>query len=74
LQKDPNKRTTFEEFFNHPFVNLPFMSSNSDLLDAISIFEHAENLDKLKGGHEALILYRQAHALLKPLIPGIIFY
>ncbi|XP_046640835.1 serine/threonine-protein kinase ULK3-like [Daphnia pulicaria] len=76
LQKDPNKRLTFEQFFNHPFVNLPacvlqrLLSSNSGLLEANSVFERAENSYKSNRGNETLILYRQAHALLKPLISG----
>lgn len=80
MQKDPNKRLTFGQFFNHPFVNLPacvlqrLLSSNSGLLEANSVFERAENSYRSNRGNETLILYRQAHALLKPLISGIIFW
>lgn len=72
LQKDPNKRMTFDEFFNHPFVRISVASSNVAEPEAKLVFERARNLDKLNRRSEAVILYRQAQTLLNRLIPGII--
>ncbi len=71
LQKDPRKRATFKEFFDHPFVNLGSVHlSRTSLLEAISIFERAEKLKGMNQLDEALILYRQADVLLRHLIRG----
>ncbi|KZS03768.1 Serine/threonine-protein kinase ULK3 [Daphnia magna] len=71
LQKDPNKRMTFDEFFNHPFVRISVASSNVAEPEAKLVFERARNLDKLNRRSEAVILYRQAQTLLNRLIPAV---
>ena len=35
LERDPNKRISFEEFFDHPFVDLEHVPGPSSLLKAV---------------------------------------
>lgn len=37
LRRDPDERITFDEFFNHPFVDLEHCASNESLSKAVSI-------------------------------------
>ncbi|XP_057377024.1 serine/threonine-protein kinase ULK3-like isoform X2 [Daphnia carinata] len=68
LQKDPNKRMTYEEFFNHPFVRASVASCNVAETEAKLVFERAQNMDKWNRRGEAVTLYRQAQTLLNRLI------
>lgn len=36
LQRDPSKRLTFEEFFNHPFVDLEHMPTEESYAKGVS--------------------------------------
>lgn len=44
LQRDPDQRISFEDFFNHPFVDLQHIPSNSSLNNAVRKTLHSFRL------------------------------
>ncbi|OWF35249.1 serine/threonine-protein kinase ULK3-like [Mizuhopecten yessoensis] len=54
LKRDPEKRISFDEFFNHPFVDLDHMPSNESLDKAVAIVRDAVLSDQ-KGDYASAV-------------------
>eukprot|EP00058_Branchiostoma_floridae_P009420 XP_002594908.1 hypothetical protein BRAFLDRAFT_110776 [Branchiostoma floridae] len=68
LQRDPNQRITFEEFFNHPFIDLEHVPSHDSLDKAVSIVTEAVSYDE-EGNHaEAVKKYCDALEYFVPAV------
>ena len=37
LQRNPKDRISFEQFFNHPFIDLEHMASSNSFIKAVSL-------------------------------------
>nr|XP_022328897.1 serine/threonine-protein kinase ULK3-like isoform X1 [Crassostrea virginica] len=70
LKRDPKERITFEEFFNHPFVDLEHCASNESLTKAINTVANAVKKDQNGEYKEAIKLYCES---LGHFIPAIHF-
>ncbi|CAD5116553.1 DgyrCDS5431 [Dimorphilus gyrociliatus] len=57
LQRDPEKRISFEDFIKHPFVDLEHKPSESSVKKATDIVQSAIEFDSLGNYKEALKLY-----------------
>lgn len=57
LRRDPDERITFDEFFNHPFVDLEHCASNESLSKAVNIVANAVKKDQNGEYKEAIKLY-----------------
>ncbi|XP_067829633.1 serine/threonine-protein kinase ULK3 [Heptranchias perlo] len=57
LERDPEQRMTFEEFFTHPFVDLNHMPSAESLEKATALVVEAVKKDQLGDFSSALSLY-----------------
>ncbi|XP_048473111.1 serine/threonine-protein kinase ULK3 isoform X3 [Rhincodon typus] len=57
LERDPEQRITFEEFFTHPFVDLDHMPSEESLEKATALVVEAVKKDQLGDLSSALSLY-----------------
>ncbi|XP_078676614.1 serine/threonine-protein kinase ULK3-like [Branchiostoma floridae x Branchiostoma belcheri] len=68
LQRDPNQRITFEEFFNHPFIDLEHVPSHDSLDKAVAIVTEAVKYDE-EGSHaEAVKKYCDALEYFVPAV------
>lgn len=70
LQRDPEKRMSFEEFFNHPFLDLEHMPAKDSLDKATSIVTKAVRRDTEGDYKTAVKLYCEA---LEYFVPAISF-
>uniref|UniRef100_UPI00358EDDFF serine/threonine-protein kinase ULK3-like n=1 Tax=Myxine glutinosa TaxID=7769 RepID=UPI00358EDDFF len=68
LQRRPEDRVSFPEFFQHTFIDLEHMASSQSLKTATSLLTRAVQKDKDGDVHVALALYRQG---LEDLIPAL---
>lgn len=68
LQHDPDERITFEEFFNHDFVDLKHAASDENLEKAIEIVTKAVEEDTNKNYSKAYHLYCEGLTYFVPLI------
>ncbi|XP_046863335.1 serine/threonine-protein kinase ULK3-like [Xenia sp. Carnegie-2017] len=60
LRRDPKQRITFEEFFNHSFLDLEHAPSSHSLQKAISLVSEAVKLDEASKFKEAVQMYSKA--------------
>ena len=68
LQRDPTKRISFEDFFQHPFLDLEHVPSESSYDKASALLEKAVGLDRDGNLDDALVMYRAALEYLVPLL------
>ncbi|XP_023930157.1 serine/threonine-protein kinase ULK3 [Lingula anatina] len=68
LQREPEKRISFEDFFSHPYIDLEHIPSKNSLNEAISLAKAAVEKDTEKKYKEAVTLYCKA---LEHFIPAI---
>lgn len=68
LQHDPDQRITFDDFFNHEFVDLKHAPSDQNLAKAIEIFKAAVHEDTNKNYSKAYHLYCEGLTYFVPLI------
>lgn len=68
LQHDPDKRITFEEFFNHDFIDLKHAPSDENLEHAIEIVTKAVEQDTMGNYQQAYYLYCEGLTYFVPLI------
>lgn len=68
LKHDPDKRITFEEFFNHDFVDLKHAPTDENMEKAIEIATRAVNEDKKQNFSKAYHLYCEALTYFVPLL------
>lgn len=68
LQHDPDKRITFEEFFNHDFVDLKHAPSDQNMEKAIEIVTRAVEEDNNQNYSKAYHLYCEGLTYFVPLI------
>lgn len=60
LQRDPKQRISFEDFFDHPFLDLEHAPSASSLSQAIALVSEAVKLDQESNYKAAVQIYCQA--------------
>ena len=70
LNRNPAERISFEDFFNHPFLDLEHFPSDESYAKAIGIADQAVTKDKEGAKEEALTLYKSALEYLVPLAQG----
>lgn len=68
LERDPVKRIDFEDFFNHPFVDLEHKPCKRTLDKAREILQKAVELDEKEEYEDALVLYTDSLLYLVPAI------
>ncbi|CAG9808275.1 unnamed protein product [Chironomus riparius] len=68
LQHDPDKRISFQEFFNHSFVDMKHAPSDENMEKAIEIFRHAVEEDTNQNYNEAYHLYCEGLTYFVPSI------
>lgn len=68
LQHDPEKRISFQEFFNHDFIDMKHAPSDENMEKAIEIFTRAVEEDTKKNYGEAYHLYCEGLTYFVPLI------
>lgn len=68
LQHNPDNRITFDEFFNHDFVDLKHAPSEETMKIAIKIFSQAVDEDNKKNYSKAYHLYCEGLTYFVPLI------
>lgn len=68
LQHDPDKRITFEDFFNHDFVDLKHAPSDENMEKAIEIVTRAVEEDNNQNYSKAYHLYCEGLTYFVPLI------
>lgn len=68
LQHDPNNRITFEEFFNHDFVDLKHAPTDENMEKAIEIVTRAVEEDSKQNYSKAYHLYCEGLTYFVPLI------
>lgn len=68
LQRDPDKRMDFPDFFEHKFVDLEHMPSAASSKKATALIEKAVAKDKAGEWNEALALYTEALEYFIPLV------
>lgn len=68
LQHDPDERITFEEFFNHDFVDLKHAPSDKNMEKAIEIVTKAVEEDNKQNYSQAYHLYCEGLTYFVPLI------
>ncbi|XP_026747791.1 serine/threonine-protein kinase ULK3 [Trichoplusia ni] len=66
LQHDPDRRITYEEFFNHEYLDLEHMPSKENYEKAVSLIKRAISLDAACEWRAALGAYGASLALLVP--------
>ncbi|XP_042909884.1 serine/threonine-protein kinase ULK3 isoform X2 [Parasteatoda tepidariorum] len=66
LQRDPNQRISFEEFFNHPYVDLEHMPTPETFNKGIDLVKEAVKADASKEYKESIKYYSQALEYLVP--------
>ncbi|KAG8228580.1 hypothetical protein J437_LFUL009285 [Ladona fulva] len=70
LQHDPNARIDFEDFFNHPFLDLEHMPSKESYQKAVNLVTEAVKKDAERNWEEAFKLYCDSLRYFIPLING----
>ncbi|XP_064475091.1 serine/threonine-protein kinase ULK3-like isoform X2 [Ornithodoros turicata] len=68
LQRNPEKRIGFEEFFSHPFVDLEHLPSRESFEKGVGLVHKAIAADSSGKYREALQLYCQALQYLLPVL------
>lgn len=68
LQHDPDKRITFDEFFNHDFVDLKHAPNDQNMEKAIEIVTQAVEEDNKQNYSKAYHLYCEGLTYFVPLI------
>lgn len=68
LQHDPNKRISFQEFFNHDFVDLKHTPNDENMEKAIEIMTNAVEEDTQGNYQKAYHLYCEGLTYFVPLI------
>lgn len=68
LERDPGKRITYEDFFQHDFLDLEHLACEESHAKAANLIENAVKLDNQGQIEEALALYKAALEYLIPLI------
>lgn len=68
LQREPDERISFEEFFTHPFIDLEHMPSKMSYEMAVRLVSDAVEQDSKGNYPEAVMLYCQA---LQHFVPAI---
>lgn len=68
LQHDPDQRITFQEFFNHDFIDMKHAPSDENMEKAIQIFTQAIEEDTKGNYLEAYHLYCEGLTYFVPLI------
>ena len=68
LQHDPDRRITFDEFFNHDFVDLKHAPNNKNMEKAIEIVTQAVEEDNKQNYSKAYHLYCEGLTYFVPLI------
>ena len=68
LERDPQRRIEYEDFFNHEFLDLEHMPSEESHAKAVSIIDQAVKIDQEGHLEEALQLYKSALEYLIPLV------
>lgn len=68
LQHDPDKRISFQDFFNHEFVDMKHAPSDENMEKAIQIFTKAVEEDTNRNYNEAYHLYCEGLTYFVPLI------
>lgn len=66
LERDPHKRIEFEEFFQHPFVDLEHKPSPANMEKARNLLKQAVELDERQEYETALVLYTESLLYLVP--------
>ncbi|GIX77181.1 hypothetical protein CEXT_383211 [Caerostris extrusa] len=69
LQRDPSNRIAFEEFFNHPYVDLEHMPTPETYAKGVELVQQAVQADTDTNVEKAIQLYSQALEYLVPHIP-----
>ncbi|KAK3610251.1 hypothetical protein CHS0354_022315 [Potamilus streckersoni] len=68
LQRDPDKRITFDDFFNHPFLDLRHAPSSNCLPEAVKLVQEAVSRDQAGQHQKAVKLYCSAIEFFIPAI------
>ncbi|XP_023236282.1 serine/threonine-protein kinase ULK3-like [Centruroides sculpturatus] len=68
LERDPNKRITFEDFFNHPFIDLKHMPSPESYQKGVKLIQEAILKDSYGDYNDAIQLYCEGLQYLVPLV------
>ncbi|XP_014675720.1 PREDICTED: serine/threonine-protein kinase ULK3-like [Priapulus caudatus] len=68
LQRDPHQRISYEDFFNHPFIDLEHMPSSDCLPKAIKLVTKAVKQDQQGEVEKAVKLYCQSLDYFVPAI------
>lgn len=66
LQRDVSNRIGFEDFFNHPFIDLEHKPSQENMEKATDLLKYAVNHDQCKEYQEAYRCYCEALLYLAP--------
>lgn len=66
LQRNPNKRMTFEEFFSHPFIDLEHMATEESYTKGVNLIQQAVSADTDGKFQEAIQFYGEALEYLVP--------
>ncbi|CAL1261944.1 unnamed protein product [Larinioides sclopetarius] len=70
LRRDPNERITFEDFFNHPYVDSEHMPTPETYTKGVDLVQNAVQADADGNFEKAIQLYSQALEYLVPHIPN----
>ena len=68
LERDPQRRIEYEEFFNHQFLDLEHMPSEESHLKVKEIIDQAVKIDQDGDLEQAMQLYKSALEYLIPLV------
>ncbi|GFT60173.1 hypothetical protein NPIL_84961 [Nephila pilipes] len=70
LRRDPNERITFEEFFNHQYVDMEHMPTAETYSKGVDLVQKAVQADSEGKIEKAIKLYSEALEYLVPHIPN----
>lgn len=68
LKHDPDKRITFDEFFDHDFLDLAHAPTKENYDKAIELVQNAVKMDAEKNLKEAFHLYCEALRYFIPIV------
>ncbi len=68
LERDPDARITFEDFFTHPFLDLEHFPSEESSKKAASVASRAVEMDRAGNLAEAFKLYKEALDYYVPML------
>ncbi|XP_075989809.1 serine/threonine-protein kinase ULK3-like [Anticarsia gemmatalis] len=68
LQHDPDKRITYEQFFNHAYLDLQHMPSKENYEKAVTLIKRAIELDSAGQLEPAFVCYRDSLLYLVPCV------